>query len=81
MTLSQQENSLTFDEKNGDLKETADICAQRGRVLTNLQARALAKIALRIRAIFGNKSEQDIEWGILRGQIYVLQSRPYLEKK
>jgi phosphoenolpyruvate synthase/pyruvate phosphate dikinase len=53
----------------------------RGRVLTNLQARSLAKLALRIRAIFGNKSEQDIEWGILRGQIYVLQARPYLEKK
>ncbi len=79
MTLSQQESALAFDE-NGDLKETTDKCANaRKRVLTDLQARELAKTAIRIRGIFGKK-EQDIEWGILNGKIYIVQARPYIEK-
>ena len=81
MTLSQQENALAFDE-SGDLKETADDCAGPSkRVLTNLQARALAKAAIAIRRAFGGKKEQDIEWGILNGRIYVVQARPYIDQK
>lgn len=81
MTLSQQENALAFDE-NGDLKETADKCAgAKKRVLTDLQARSLAKSAVAIRRAFGGKKEQDIEWGILRGRIYVVQARPYIDNK
>jgi len=81
MTLSQQENALAFDE-NGDLKETADKCAgAKKRVLTDLQARSLAKAAINIRTAFGGKKEQDIEWGILNDRIYVVQSRPYIDKK
>jgi len=82
MTLSQQENSLKFDE-NGGLVETPDTCVnkQTKRVLTDFQARQLAKIALNIRRIFGNKAEQDIEWGIIGGRVYIVQSRPYIEKK
>ena len=79
MTLSQQENALEFDQ-NGDLKATTDKCANaQKRVLSDLQARALAKTAIRIRGIFGKK-EQDIEWGILNGQIYIVQARPYIDK-
>ncbi|CAN5744584.1 hypothetical protein BH24ACI2_BH24ACI2_06620 [soil metagenome] len=81
MTLSQQENSLTFDEI-GDLKETPDKCANvRNRVLTDLQARNLAKAAIVIKRAFGNKKEQDIEWGIMNGRIYVVQARPYIDRK
>lgn len=81
MTLSQQQNALTFDE-NGDLKETVDDCAgAKKRVLTDVQARALAKSAIRIRTIFGGKKEQDIEWGIMKERIYVVQARPYIDKK
>jgi hypothetical protein len=81
MTLSQQQNALTFDEK-GDLRETVDTCAGAGkRVLTDLQARSLAKTAINIRTIFGGKKEQDIEWGIMRGRIYIVQARPYIDKK
>lgn len=80
MTLSQQENALAFDE-NGDLKETRDKCANpQGRVLSDLQARNLAKSAMNIKRAFGNKKTQDIEWGIMNGRIYIVQSRPYLEK-
>jgi hypothetical protein len=81
MTLSQQENALAFDA-DGDLKETVDKCAgPQKRVLTDLQARNLAKAAIGIRTVFGGKKEQDIEWGILGGKIYVVQSRPYIENK
>jgi phosphoenolpyruvate synthase/pyruvate phosphate dikinase len=82
MTVSDQKNSLTFDE-NGDLKETPDKCAdqQNKRILTDTQARLLAKTALNIKRVFGNKREQDIEWGIMGGRIYIVQSRPYIDKK
>ena len=79
MTLSQQENALAFDE-NGDLKEEQDFCAKKGRVLSDLQARNLAKAALNIKKTFGNQKTQDIEWGIMNGRIYIVQARPYLEK-
>jgi len=79
MTLSQQENALAFDE-DGDLKEEADFCAQKGRVLSDLQARSLAKAALGIKKTFGNHKAQDIEWGIMNGRIYIVQARPYFEK-
>ncbi|MGI8409598.1 MAG: PEP/pyruvate-binding domain-containing protein [Pyrinomonadaceae bacterium] len=80
MTLSDQENSLAFDE-NGDLKETADKCANtQKRVLTDLQARNLAKTAINIRNVFGKK-EQDIEWGIMNRRVYIVQARPYIDKK
>jgi rifampicin phosphotransferase len=82
MTFSQQKHVLTFDA-NGDLKESADKCAnpRNKRILTDLQARGLAKTAMSIKTIFGGQKEQDIEWGILRGQIYIVQARPYIEKK
>lgn len=82
MTLSQLQNSLIFDPQGG-LKTSTDTCANKAtkRILTDAQARALAKAAIRIRTIFGGKKEQDIEWGIMAGQIYVVQSRPYIEKK
>ena len=81
MTLSQQHGSLRFDQK-GDLVETNDVCAgARKRVLTDLQARALARAAINIRTAFGGRKEQDIEWGIMNGRIYVVQSRPYIDKK
>jgi phosphoenolpyruvate synthase/pyruvate phosphate dikinase len=81
MTLSQQQNALAFDVK-GDLKATSDQCANvHGRVLSDLQARNLAKAAINIRKAFGNNSEQDIEWGIMNGRIYIVQARPYIDKK
>lgn len=75
LTLSQQETVLTFGE-NGDLVESNE--KPNRRVLTDLNARKLANIANKIKSIFGGKKEQDIEWGIMGGKIYLLQSRPYL---
>lgn len=82
MTFSNVKNTLRFDEK-GDLKDTTDKCAnpKTKRILNDLEARKLAKIALSIRLVFGNKKEQDIEWGMIKDQVYILQSRPYIDKK
>lgn len=80
MTLSQQENALAFDE-NGDLKETTDKCAAaKKRILTDLQARSLAKAAVSIRTAFGGRKVQDIEWGIMNGKTYIVQARPYIDR-
>lgn len=80
MTLSDQKNSLEFDEA-GDLRVTSDKCANaQKRVLTDLQARGLARTAINIRRVFGKK-EQDIEWGIMNGRVYIVQARPYNDKK
>lgn len=78
ITKSDQENSLRFDEA-GDLKQVTDKCANpQGRVLTDEQARNLATAAVRIEKIFG-KGAQDIEWGIMLGRLYIVQSRPYID--
>lgn len=82
MTLSQQKGALRFDP-NGDLVETTDVCAAgpKKRVLSDVQARSLARAAIGIRGAFGGKKEQDIEWGLIGNRIYIVQARPYIEKK
>lgn len=80
MTRSDQTNALRFSD-GGDLVETADTCAARGRILTDAQVRQLALIARNIKTAFGGKVEQDVEWGIMNGKIFVVQSRPYIDAK
>lgn len=77
LTLTQQDSVLKFGA-DGDLIKS-DETAER-RVLTDKNVRELVKTAMNIKRVFGNKKEQDIEWGMLNGQIYVLQARPYIEK-
>ena len=76
LTRSNQESVVSFDQ-NGGLKETP-VSTDR-RVLTDLKARNLVKAALAIKKLFGGEKEQDIEWGYIEGQIYILQSRPFIE--
>lgn len=81
-TLSQQQSALEFDEKLGDLRPARETCAGPDqRVLTNREARALARAALSIKRAFGGSAAQDIEWGMIDGKIYIVQARPYVEKK
>jgi phosphoenolpyruvate synthase/pyruvate phosphate dikinase len=81
MTYSDLENAMKFDEA-GYLKEVPDKCANPStkRILSDAQTRELARIGIRIRMLFGNKAEQDIEWGIMNGKFYIVQARPYIEK-
>ncbi len=76
LTRSNQETEVSFDAKGG-LKETP-VSADR-RVLDDLTARNLVKAAIAIKKVFGNKKDQDIEWGYKNGQIVILQARPYID--
>ena len=76
LTRSAEDSLLVFDE-NGGVREVP-ISGSRN-VLTDLVVRRLAVVGTRIKKIFGNKQDQDIEWGYKRGRIYVLQSRPFID--
>lgn len=80
-TLSDKQNSFKFNPSGG-LEESLDKCANptTKRILSDVQARKLASTALTIKRVFGNKAEQDIEWGYMNGRLYIVQARPYLEK-
>jgi len=76
LTRSTIDSLLTFDAKGG-LREVA---VPQGRaVLTDEWVHNLAYAARRIQGLFG-KREQDIEWTIMKGKIYIVQSRPYLRE-
>ena len=74
LTRSEEDSLLTFDEKGG-VKEIP-ITGERA-VLTDEVIRRLARAGQDIKRVFNNK-DQDIEWVYMRGQIYIVQSRPYL---
>ncbi len=74
LTRSDEDSLLTFDEKGG-VKEIP-ITGDRA-VLTDEVVRRLVRAATRIKGVFGGK-HQDIEWAYMRGQIYIVQSRPFI---
>ena len=74
LTRSAEDSLLTFDESGG-VKEVP-ITGERA-VLTDDVVRRLVRAANNIKRVFGGK-EQDIEWAYMRGQIYIVQSRPYI---
>ena len=75
LTRSEEDSLLTFDETGG-VREIP-ITGERA-VLTDEVVRRLARAASLIKTVFGGK-EQDIEWVFMRGQIYIVQSRPYVQ--
>ena len=74
LTRSAEDSLLTFDD-NGGVKEVP-ITGERA-VLTDDMVRRLVHAAQKIKGIFGGK-DQDIEWIYMRGQIYIVQSRPFI---
>jgi hypothetical protein len=74
LTRSDEDSLLTFDQ-NGGVKEVA-ITGERV-VLTDDVIRRLVAAANRIKRVFGTR-DQDIEWAYMKGQIYIVQSRPYI---
>jgi phosphoenolpyruvate synthase/pyruvate phosphate dikinase len=74
LTRSAEDSLLTFDEKGG-VKEIP-ISGERA-VLTDEVIRRLVRAANNIKRVFGGR-EQDIEWAYMKGQIYIVQSRPYI---
>lgn len=74
LTRSDEESLLTFDESGG-VKEMP-ITGERA-VLSDAVVRRLARAAALVKRVFKGK-EQDIEWVYMRGQIFIVQSRPYV---
>jgi hypothetical protein len=74
LTRSDEDSLLTFDEKGG-VKEIA-ITGERV-VLTDEVIRRLVSAATAIKRVFGSR-DQDIEWAYMKGQIYIVQSRPFI---
>lgn len=74
LTRSAEDSLLTFDERGG-LKEIP-ITGER-KVLTDEVIHRLVQAATEIKRVFGNR-EQDIEWAYMKGQLYIVQSRPFI---
>ncbi len=74
LTRSEEDSLLTFDEKGG-VKEIPISGAR--VVLSDEVIRRLAAAATNIKRVFGGK-DQDIEWAYMKGQIYIVQSRPFI---
>ena len=74
LTRSEEDSLLTFDQ-NGGVKEVA-ITGERV-VLTDDVIKRLVSAGTAIRRVFGAR-DQDIEWAYMKGQIYIVQSRPYI---
>jgi hypothetical protein len=74
LTRSAEDSLLTFDE-NGGVKEVP-ITGDRV-VLTDDVIRRLVRAAVEIKRVFG-KRDQDIEWAYMKGQIYIVQARPFI---
>jgi hypothetical protein len=74
LTRSAEDSLLTFDAAGG-VKEVP-IAGER-YVLTDQLARRLARAAMQIQRVFHGKP-QDIEWVVKDGQIYIVQSRPFI---
>jgi hypothetical protein len=74
LTRSAEDSLLTFDE-NGGVKE---VPIEGDRVvLTDDVIRRLVRAARAIKRVFGER-DQDIEWAYMKGQIYIVQSRPFI---
>ena len=75
LTRSEEDSLLTFDDAGG-VKEVP-ISGERA-VLTDEVVRKLARAASLIKGVFRGR-EQDIEWVYMRGQIFIVQSRPFVQ--
>ncbi len=76
LTRADDETILTFDVKGG-VREVAGVPDQ--PVLTADLIRRLGQAALAIERLFGGR-KQDIEWLTYRGQLYIVQSRPFIDR-
>jgi hypothetical protein len=76
LTRSDEDTMLAFDERGGVKEVTIE---QQRRVLTDEMVRRLASASLQIKRVFGGR-DQDIEWVYRNGQLFIVQSRPYVER-
>jgi len=75
LTRSGEDSLLRFDSRGG-VRETPIVGPR--VVLTDATVLRLARAAAGIKRVFGGR-DQDIEWAVRGGQVYIVQSRPYLD--
>jgi len=75
LTRSDQE-TMFVPAVDGGLKEVP--FNTRRRVLSDAVVRQLVLAANNIKRIFGGVKDQDIEWGYMKGRLYIVQARPYI---
>ncbi|HEY2867265.1 MAG TPA: PEP/pyruvate-binding domain-containing protein [Pyrinomonadaceae bacterium] len=78
LTRSDQETMFVADV-HGGLKEVP--FTSKRRVLSDAVVRNLVRSADYIKTVFGGKRDQDIEWGMMNGRLYIVQARPYIDKR
>lgn len=78
LTRSDQETMFVPDPAGG-LKEVP--FNNNRRVLSDLVVRSLVRAADDVKRVFGGQKDQDIEWGIMKGRLYIVQARPYIDRK
>jgi pyruvate,water dikinase len=70
-----QSTAIEYDMDTGGTRHVAlSPETGAGRVLNETELRDLRSLGLRLEAFFG--APQDVEWGIARGELQLLQSRP-----
>jgi hypothetical protein len=74
LTRSEEDSLLTFDKQGGVVE--IPITGERA-VLTDEVVRRLVRAATSIKRVFAGR-DQDIEWAYSGGQIYIVQSRPFI---
>lgn len=77
LTRSNDDTLLALDE-HGGVKEVAS--SPPPQVLTRAVIRELVRVSLALKRVFHNR-DQDIEWAYAGGKLYILQSRPYIERR
>jgi hypothetical protein len=78
LTRSDQE-TMFVPAVGGGLKEVPFNDSR--RVLSDVVVRRLVAAAGFIKSLFGDKTEQDIVWGMMIGRLYIVQARPYIDRK
>ncbi|MEZ5308414.1 MAG: PEP/pyruvate-binding domain-containing protein [Pyrinomonadaceae bacterium] len=76
LTRSQEDTLLRFDDQGGVIEVPIEGARD---VLNDKKARELVAAAKAIKQLFGNKKEQDIEWGTKGGTVFIFQSRPFID--
>jgi len=76
LTRTQDDSRLVFAPNGGVVAVPSP---PNRAVLTDSLIRRLAKVGQTLHKLFGNRP-QDIEWAVVGDQIYILQSRPYLQR-
>ncbi|GFS84669.1 putative phosphoenolpyruvate synthase [Trichonephila clavipes] len=74
VVVGAKHQKIVMQDSGGTITEDLDENSRKESCLSKETAERLGKLSLKIESFY--KSSRDIEWGIYKDQIYILQSRP-----